>query len=81
MQATCKAKDIKLKVDVVGMGLLCQTFSLLGICLWIKYPKLDAYYEVSMKKMLEAVDAKVIIVECAAEFLTNADEFTLRLIL
>ena len=83
--ATCKAKGIKLKADVVTTGLLCQAFSPAGLGLGFKDPKLQAAYEASMQ-VLEAVDAKVIIVECAAEFLKNAggkdaDEFIRRMML
>lgn len=82
---TCKRKGIKLKADVVTMGLLCQAFSPAGLGLGFKDPKLQAAYEASMQ-VLEAVDAKVIIVECAAEFLRNAggkyaDEFIRRVML
>lgn len=82
---TCKRKGIKLKADIVTMGLLCQAFSPAGLGLGFKDPKLQAAYEASMQ-VLEAVDAKVIIVECAAEFLTNAggqyaDEFIRRMML
>jgi DNA (cytosine-5)-methyltransferase 1 len=83
--ATCKAKGIKLKTDLLTMGLLCQAFSPAGLGLGFRDPKLQEAYEASMQ-VLESVDAKVIIVECAAEFLKNeggkyADEFIRRVML
>ena len=56
------------KVDIVTMGLLCQAFSPAGKGLGFADPKLAAAYKASMR-VLEEVDAKVVIIECSSKFL------------
>lgn len=56
------------KVDIVTMGLLCQAFSPSGKGLGFADPKLAAAYKASMR-VLEEVDAKVVIIECSSKFL------------
>lgn len=68
--AECKRKGIQLKADIVCMGLLCQAFSKAGKGLGFADPTLAAAYAASID-VLEAVDAKVILIECARQFLTH----------
>ena len=68
--AECKRQGIPLKADIVCMGLLCQAFSKAGKGLGFADPTLAAAYAASMD-VLEAVDAKVILIECARQFLTQ----------
>lgn len=70
LRAECKRKGIPLKADIVCMGLLCQAFSKAGKGLGFADPVLAAAYAASMD-VLEAVDAKVILIECARQFLTH----------
>jgi len=83
--ATCKAKGIKLECDVAFMGLLCQAFASSGKRLGFDDPDLRAAY-LSAMEVLEALDAKVIFVECAPDFLKvdggkHADEFIKRVMM
>lgn len=68
--AECKRRGIRLRADIVCMGLLCQAFSKAGKGMGFADPKLAAAYAAAMD-VLETVDAKVIIVECARQFLTQ----------
>lgn len=68
--AECKRQGIQLKADIVCMGLLCQAFSKAGKGLGFADPALADAYAAAMK-VLEAVDAKVILIECARQFLTH----------
>lgn len=66
----CKRRGIRLKADIVTMGLLCQAFSKAGKKKGFADPQRAAAYAASMD-VLEAVDAKVILIECARQFLTH----------
>ena len=68
--AECKRQGIPLRADIVTMGLLCQAFSKAGKGLGFADPKLAAAYAAAME-VLEAVDAKVLLIECARQFLTH----------
>lgn len=68
--AECKRRGIRLRADIVCMGLLCQAFSKAGKGLGFADPKLAAAYKAALE-VLETVDAKVIIIECARQFLTQ----------
>lgn len=75
----CTLDCSKMKVDIVTMGLLCQAFSAAGKGLGFADPKLSAAY-VHAKRVVSEIDAKVVIVECARQFMTldygkHADEF------
>jgi len=59
------------KVDVVTMGLLCQAFSAAGKGLGFADPVLATAYRHSMR-VLGEVDAKVVVIECARQFMTLA---------
>ena len=81
----CTLDGRKLKADVVTMGLLCQAFSLAGKGLGFADPKLAEAYEHAMR-VLGEIDAKVIIIECARQFLTlesgkHADELVEQMML
>ena len=81
----CTLDGRKLKADVVTMGLLCQAFSLAGKGLGFADPKLAEAYKHAMR-VLGEIDAKVVIVECARQFLTlesgkHADELVEQMML
>ncbi|MGH2149840.1 DNA cytosine methyltransferase, partial [Enterococcus faecalis] len=52
------------------MGLLCQAFSKAGKGLGFADPKLAAAYKAALE-VLETVDAKVIVIECSRQLLTQ----------
>ncbi len=65
----CTLDLSKTKVDVVTMGLLCQAFSAAGKGLGFADPVLANAYRHSMR-VLSEVDAKVVVIECARQFVT-----------
>lgn len=68
--AECKRRGIRLRSDIVCMGLLCQAFSKAGKGLGFADPKLAAAYKAALE-VLETVDAKVIVIECSRQLLTQ----------
>jgi DNA (cytosine-5)-methyltransferase 1 len=68
--ADCKRQGIPLRTDIVSMGLLCQAFSKAGKGLGFADPALADAYAAALD-VLDAVDARVILIECARQFLTH----------
>lgn len=58
------------RVDIATFGLLCQAFSRSGKRLGFRDPNLAPAYAAFLR-VLGEIDAKVIIVECAPDFLTH----------
>lgn len=65
----CTLDLSKTKVDIVTMGLICQAFSQAGKGLGFADPVLAKVYAHAMR-VLEEVDAKAVIIECARQFMT-----------
>lgn len=65
----CTLDLSKTKVDIVAMGLICQAFSKAGKGRGFADPVLSKVYAHAMR-VLEEVDAKAVIIECAREFMT-----------
>ena len=66
----CDLDGSKLKADIVTMGLICQAFSKAGKGLGFADPKLATVYRHALRVVGE-IDAKVIVIECARQLLTN----------
>ena len=66
----CTLDGTKLACDILTLGLLCQAFSNAGKRLGFKDPVLADVYE-HTKRLLREIKAKVVIVECARQFLTQ----------
>lgn len=66
----CTLDGTKLSCDILTVGLLCQAFSVAGKGLGFADPVLAKVYE-HTQRLLREIDAKVVIIECACEFLTQ----------
>lgn len=66
----CTLDGTKLACDILTLGLLCQAFSNAGKRLGFMDPALAKVYE-HTKRLLREIKAKVVIVECARQFLTQ----------
>ena len=66
----CELDGSKLKADVVTMGLICQAFSKAGKGLGFADPRLASVYRHALRVVSE-IDAKVVVIECARQLLTN----------
>lgn len=66
----CTLDGTKLVCDILTLGLLCQAFSNAGKRLGFMDPALAKVYE-HTKRLLREIKAKVVIVECARQFLTQ----------
>lgn len=74
----CTLDGTKITCDILVLGLLCQAFSQAGKRRGFADPVLGAVY-VHTKRLLREIKAKVVIIECASQFLTleggkDADE-------
>lgn len=66
----CTLDGKKLRCDILTMGLLCQAFSAAGKGLGFADPKRAAPYRHAMR-LLGEIDAKVVVIECARQLMTN----------
>jgi DNA (cytosine-5)-methyltransferase 1 len=66
----CTLDGTKLKCDILTLGLLCQAFSQAGKRRGFADPALAAVYQ-HTKRLLREITAKVVIIECARQFLTQ----------
>lgn len=66
----CTLDGTKLVCDILTLGLLCQAFSKAGKRRGFADPALAAAYE-HTKRLLREIQAKVVIIECARQFLTQ----------
>lgn len=66
----CTLDGTKLSCDILTVGLLCQAFSVAGKGLGFADPVLAMVYQ-HTQRLLREIDAKVVIIECACEFLTQ----------
>lgn len=66
----CTLDGTKLSCDMLTVGLLCQAFSVAGKGLGFSDPVLAKVYE-HTQRLLSEIDAKVVIIECASQFLTQ----------
>jgi DNA (cytosine-5)-methyltransferase 1 len=67
----CTLDGTKLKCDILTIGLLCQAFSTAGKRKGFADPVLANVYHHTLRLMRE-IDAKVVIIECASQLLTQA---------
>lgn len=65
----CTLDGTKLSCDILTIGLLCQAFSTAGKGKGFADPKLATPYKHTLRLMRE-IDAQVVIIECARQFLT-----------
>lgn len=66
----CTLDGTKLTCDILTLGLLCQAFSQAGKRRGFADPALAAVYQ-HTKRLLREIAAKVVIIECARQFLTQ----------
>lgn len=66
----CTLDGTKLKCDILTVGLLCQAFSTAGKRKGFADPVLGKVYQHTLR-LLREIDAKVIIIECARQLLTQ----------
>lgn len=66
----CTLDGTKLVTDILSLGLLCQAFSKAGKRKGFADPVLAAIYE-HTKRLLREIQARIVIIECAREFLTQ----------
>jgi DNA (cytosine-5)-methyltransferase 1 len=66
----CTLDGTKLTCDILSLGLLCQAFSPAGKRKGFKDPALAKVYQ-HTKRLLREITAKVVIIECARQFLTQ----------
>ena len=66
----CTLDGSKLVCDILTLGLICKAFSIAGKRLGFKDPGLAKAYE-HTKRLLREIKAKVVIIECARQFLTQ----------
>jgi len=66
----CTLDGTKLKCDILSVGLLCQAFSTAGKRKGFADPVLGKVYQHTLR-LLREIDAKVIIIECARQLLTQ----------
>ena len=66
----CSLDGKKLRCDILTMGLLCQAFSAAGKGLGFADPKRAEPYRHAMR-LLGEIDAKVVVIECARQLMTN----------
>lgn len=66
----CTLDGTKLKCDILTVGLLCQAFSKAGKGMGLADPVLGKVYQHTLR-LLREIDAKVIIIECARQLLTQ----------
>ena len=68
----CTLDGTKLACDILVAGLQCQAFSKAGKRQGFADPKLSAVYSHTLR-LLREIDAKIIIIECARQLLTQDD--------
>ena len=66
----CTLDGKKLRCDILTLGLLCQAFSQAGKRKGFADPVLEKIYRHTLR-LLREIDAKVVIIECARQFLTQ----------
>lgn len=66
----CTLDGTKLVTDILSLGLLCQAFSKAGKRKGFADPVLAAVYQ-HTKRLLREIQARIVIIECAREFLTQ----------
>ena len=66
----CTLDGTKLKCDILTVGLLCQAFSKAGKGMGLADPELAKVYQHTLR-LLREIDAKVVIIECARQLLTQ----------
>lgn len=66
----CTMDGTKLVTDILSLGLLCQAFSKAGKRKGFADPVLAPVYE-HIKRLLREIRARIVIIECAREFLTQ----------
>lgn len=66
----CTLDGTKLVCDILTLGLLCQAYSRAGKRRGFADPVLAAAYQ-HTKRLLREIKAKVVIIECASQFLTQ----------
>jgi DNA (cytosine-5)-methyltransferase 1 len=66
----CTLDGTKLACDILTLGLLCQAFSNAGKRLGFMDPALAKVYE-HTKRLLREIKAKVVVIECARQFLNH----------
>ena len=66
----CTLDGKKLRCDILTMGLLCQAFSTAGKGLGFADPQRAEPYRHAMR-LLGEIDAKVVVIECARQLMTN----------
>ncbi len=66
----CTLDGTKLVCDILSLGLLCQAFSTAGKRRGFDDPALAAVYQ-HTKRLLREIRARVVIIECARQFLTQ----------
>ena len=66
----CTLDGTELVTDILSLGLLCQAFSKAGKRKGFADPVLSAIYE-HTKRLLREIQARIVIIECAREFLTQ----------
>ena len=66
----CTLDGTKLTCDILTLGLLCQAFSMAGKRKGFADPALAAVYR-HTKRLLREIMARVVIIECARQFLTQ----------
>jgi len=66
----CELDPKSVRVDILTMGLLCQSFSPAGDGLGFADPRRAAPYQAAMRLLREA-EAKVVVIECAQQLLTQ----------
>lgn len=66
----CTLDGTKLICDILTLGLMCQAFSRSGKRRGFADPALAAVYQ-HIKRLLREITAKVVIIECARQFLTQ----------
>ncbi|HYW57456.1 MAG TPA: DNA cytosine methyltransferase [Polaromonas sp.] len=68
----CTLDGTKLTCDILTLGLLCQAFSKAGKRKGFSDPVLAKVYA-HTKRLLREIQARVVIIECARQFLTQED--------
>ena len=66
----CELDPKSVRVDILTMGLLCQSFSPAGDGLGFADPRRAAPYQAALRLLREA-EAKVVVIECARQLLTQ----------